>query len=90
MTVNISDAKIRLRGKVCPQKKGVSDVSIGITELIIIIIVAMLVIKPQKAMDIAKNLGKGLREFKEATKEVREVKDDIKTEVEEVRKDIVS
>jgi sec-independent protein translocase protein TatA len=36
-------------------------------ELIIILVIALLVIGPQKLPDLAKSLGKGLAEFKKAT-----------------------
>ena len=45
---------------------------IGMPELIIILIVALLVIGPKKLPDLAKSLGKGLAEFRRATDDVRE------------------
>lgn len=45
---------------------------IGMPELIIIMVIALIVIGPQKLPDLAKSLGKGLAEFKKAT-------DDFKT-----------
>jgi len=45
---------------------------IGMPELIIILIVALLVIGPKKLPDLAKSLGKGLAEFRRATDDVKE------------------
>lgn len=51
---------------------------IGVSELIIIFIIALIVIGPQKLPDIAKALGKAFAEFKKATEEIKNsVKDDI-------------
>jgi Tat protein translocase TatB subunit len=51
---------------------------IGVPELIIILIIALIVIGPQKLPDIAKALGKAFAEFKKATEEIKNsVKDDI-------------
>ena len=40
---------------------------IGMPELIIILVIALLVIGPHKLPDLAKSLGKGLAEFKKAS-----------------------
>ncbi len=40
---------------------------IGMPELIIILVIALLVIGPQKLPELAKSLGKGLAEFKKAS-----------------------
>lgn len=40
---------------------------IGMPELVIILVIALLVIGPQKLPELAKSLGKGLAEFKKAT-----------------------
>lgn len=40
---------------------------IGMPELIVIMVIALIVIGPQKLPDLAKSLGKGLAEFKKAT-----------------------
>ena len=44
---------------------------IGMPELIIILVVALLVIGPKKLPDLAKSLGKGLAEFRRATDDVK-------------------
>jgi sec-independent protein translocase protein TatA len=49
---------------------------IGMPELIIILVIALIVIGPQKLPDLARSLGKGLAEFRRAT-------DDFKRNVEE-------
>lgn len=40
---------------------------IGMPELIIILVIALLVIGPQKLPELARSLGKGLAEFKKAS-----------------------
>ena len=42
---------------------------IGMPELIIILVIALLVIGPHKLPELAKTLGKGLAEFKKATED---------------------
>jgi sec-independent protein translocase protein TatA len=53
---------------------------IGMPELIVILVILLIVIGPQKLPDLAKSLGKGLAEFKRAT-------DDFKRNVEETAKE---
>jgi TatA/E family protein of Tat protein translocase len=55
---------------------------IGMPELIVILIVALIVIGPKRLPDIAKALGKGLSEFKKAMDDVKE-----ELHVDEIRKD---
>ena len=43
---------------------------IGPTELIVILVIALLVIGPKKLPDLAKSLGKGLAEFRRATSDI--------------------
>jgi sec-independent protein translocase protein TatA len=45
---------------------------IGMQELIIIAIIALLVVGPKKLPDLAKSLGKGFSEFKRAAEDVSE------------------
>ncbi len=45
---------------------------LGIQELIVILVVALLVIGPKKLPEIAKVLGKALREFKSATDDIKQ------------------
>lgn len=40
---------------------------IGMPEMIVILVIALIVIGPQKLPELAKSLGKGLAEFKKAT-----------------------
>jgi sec-independent protein translocase protein TatA len=54
---------------------------IGMPELIIIMVIALIVIGPQKLPDLAKSLGKGLAEFKRAT-------DDFKQSIESEAKNV--
>lgn len=67
---------------------------IGMQELIIIAIIALLVVGPKKLPDLAKSLGKGFSEFKRAAEDVSEgVKsslqaDDLKKEAEDLKNSI--
>ena len=52
---------------------------IGLPELIIIAIIALLVVGPKKLPELAKSLGKGITEFKKAAEDVTEnVKETLK------------
>lgn len=42
---------------------------IGMPELIVILVIALIVLGPQKLPDLAKSLGKGLAEFKRASED---------------------
>lgn len=60
---------------------------IGMPELIIIMVIALIVIGPSKLPDLAKALGKGMSEFKKATQEIKESLD-INGELKEVKEDL--
>jgi len=49
---------------------------IGMPEMIVILVIALIVIGPQKLPELAKSLGKGLAEFKRATEDFRQGVDD--------------
>jgi TatA/E family protein of Tat protein translocase len=61
---------------------------IGMPELIIILVIALIVIGPKKLPDMAKALGKGMSEFKKATQEIKESLD-IDEELKEVKDDLI-
>ncbi len=46
--------------------------SIGMPELIVIMVVALIVIGPKRLPDLAKSLGRALRDFKRATSEFQD------------------
>lgn len=48
---------------------------IGMPELIIILVIALIVVGPQKLPDLAKSLGKGLNELKKATDDFKQTVD---------------
>jgi TatA/E family protein of Tat protein translocase len=50
---------------------------IGMPELVIILIVALIVIGPKKLPEMAKSLGKGYREFQRAMSGIRDEMDDV-------------
>ena len=61
---------------------------IGMPELIVILVIALIVIGPQKLPDLARSLGKGLAEFKRATEDFKQsVADEVKSADEQERKD---
>jgi len=45
--------------------------SVGMPELIIILVVALIVFGPKKLPELGKSLGKGLAEFRKASNELR-------------------
>ena len=61
---------------------------IGMPELIVIMVIALIVIGPSKLPDIARALGKGIAEFKKATQEIKESLE-IDEELKEVKEDLV-
>ncbi len=61
---------------------------IGMPELIIILVIALIVIGPSKLPDLAKALGKGMAEFKKATREIKESLD-LDEDFEDVKKGLV-
>lgn len=64
---------------------------IGMPELIVILIVALIIIGPKKLPDIAKSLGKGLSEFRKVADDVKETiqADQIKEEVNDLKDSIL-
>ena len=58
---------------------------IGMPEMILILAIALIVIGPKKLPDLAKSLGRAMREFKRATNEFKETMQ-IDSEVAEVKK----
>ena len=74
---------------------------LGFSEMLVIFIVALLVFGPKKLPELGKSLGKGIREFKKASDELKsswedQVKDiqaplnDVKKDIHEMGKDIKS
>ena len=61
---------------------------IGMPELIIIMVIALIVIGPSKLPDLAKALGKGLAEFKKATSEIKESLN-VDDELKEAKDDLI-
>jgi sec-independent protein translocase protein TatA len=64
---------------------------IGMPELIVILIIALLIIGPKKLPDLAKSLGKGLSEFRKATDDVKKTLqvDEIKEEANEIKDSVL-
>ena len=60
---------------------------IGLPELIVIAVIALIVVGPKKLPDLAKSLGKGLSEFRRAADDVTEnIKETLKPE--DVKKEV--
>jgi len=54
---------------------------IGVQEMLIILVVALIFFGPKRLPDLAKSLGKGIAEFKKASEEVRKgIEDAVKEE----------
>ena len=62
---------------------------IGMPELIIIMVIALIVIGPKKLPDLARALGKGMAEFKKATQEIKESLG-VDEEIKAVKNDLVN
>ncbi|NQT09656.1 MAG: twin-arginine translocase subunit TatB [Desulfobacteraceae bacterium] len=67
---------------------------IGMPEMILILAIALIVLGPKKLPDLAKSLGRAMREFKKATSELKESIDvdneltDVKKAFDEMNNDI--
>jgi TatA/E family protein of Tat protein translocase len=67
---------------------------IGMPEMILILAIALIVLGPKKLPDLAKSLGRAMREFKKATTELKESIDvdneltDVKKSFDELNDDI--
>ena len=56
--------------------------NLGMPELILILVVALIIMGPKKLPEMAKSLGKGLREFRKATDDFKEsIEKDIRSDV---------
>lgn len=63
---------------------------IGMPELIVILVIALVVIGPQKLPELAKSLGKGLAEFKRAADDFRQGVEDEAKLADEKEKDLAA
>lgn len=61
---------------------------IGIPELIIIMVIALIVIGPSKLPELAKALGKGMAEFRKATQEIKDSLD-LDEDIKEIKNELV-
>ena len=60
---------------------------IGLPELIVIMVIALIVIGPSKLPDIAKALGKGMAEFRKASQEIKD-SFNLEDEINEIKNDL--
>jgi Tat protein translocase TatB subunit len=69
---------------------------IGMPELMVILVIALLVVGPKRLPDLAKTIGKGLAEFRRATEGATETLkeslhvDEIKQDVEDIKESFLS
>jgi len=63
---------------------------LGVPELIIIGIIALLIFGPKKLPELGKGLGKSIRDFKDAMSEKHEPEDDVKKKEQEKDREQVS
>lgn len=61
---------------------------IGMPELIVIMVIALIIIGPSKLPDLARALGKGLAEFRKATQEIKDSLN-LDDELKEAKQDLV-
>jgi TatA/E family protein of Tat protein translocase len=61
---------------------------IGMPELIVILVIALIVIGPKKLPDLAKALGKGMAEFRKATQGIKESLD-VEEEFRDAKEDLI-
>jgi TatA/E family protein of Tat protein translocase len=61
---------------------------IGLPELIVIMVIALVVIGPSKLPDLARALGKGLAEFRKASQEIKD-SFNLDEEIQTIKKDTI-
>ncbi len=50
---------------------------IGFTELIVILVIALVILGPERLPEVAKSIGKMVREYKKATNDIKKSVEDI-------------
>ena len=60
---------------------------IGLPELVVILVVALIIFGPKKLPELAKALGRGMSEFKKASEEIKETLN-MNEELREVKRDL--
>lgn len=61
---------------------------IGFMELMLIMIIALIVVGPQKLPDLARAIGKGMAEFRKATQEIKDSLE-LDEDIRDVKEDLV-
>ncbi|MCD6214992.1 MAG: twin-arginine translocase subunit TatB, partial [Candidatus Desulfofervidus sp.] len=61
---------------------------IGMQELLIILVIALIVLGPKRLPEIARALGKGMREFRKASQEIKESVD-LEGELKEIEREVI-
>lgn len=55
--------------------------SLGVTEILLILLVILVFFGAKKIPELAQGLGKGIREFRKATREIEDTTDELKKAV---------
>jgi sec-independent protein translocase protein TatA len=55
--------------------------NLGVTEILLILLVILVFFGSKKIPELAQGLGKGIREFRKATQELEDTKDELKKAV---------
>lgn len=58
-----------------------SFASIGVPGIVLILVIVLLIFGPSKLPQLAKSFGKSIKEFKRATKDVRDDLDEVKKDL---------
>ncbi|MFQ5457848.1 MAG: Sec-independent protein translocase protein TatB [Myxococcota bacterium] len=62
--------------------------NLGMPEIILILVVALIVMGPKKLPEMAKSLGKGLREFRKATDDLKDsIEKDLRDDVKKIKEE---
>ncbi len=62
---------------------------IGMQELLVIFVIALLVLGPKRLPEVARALGRGVREFRKATSEIKESVD-LEGHLREIEQEVIS
>ncbi|MFQ5739135.1 MAG: twin-arginine translocase TatA/TatE family subunit [Acidobacteriota bacterium] len=65
--------------------------NLGVPELLVIFIIALLIFGPRKLPELGRSLGKGIGEFKRATSDLKKTwEEEVKAEEEDLRRTLNS